>query len=166
VIDTAVAEGERAFAVDGQKYTIDLCIMHTSEFDNVMGPFTEAGRSTGSTRVSRSSSRRRPSRSGTSAGSPREIREWARANGFAQVSGRGRVPGEILAAYQAAHGGAAGPSDGQAAASAALAASSGGGEVTTAPAGTGRRARKSTGAPRPRRARKAASARKAAPEGE
>jgi hypothetical protein len=165
VIDTAGARGERVFAVDGQKYMIDLCMTHTVEFDNVMAPFTEAGRSTGATRASRPSPRRRPSRSAASGGSPREIREWARANGFAQVSGRGRVPGEILAAYQAAHGGSAGSPDGQAAASASLAASNGGGDVTTAPAGSGRRARKSGGAPRRGRVRKATS-RKAAPAGE
>jgi hypothetical protein len=34
---------------------------------------------------------------------PKEVREWARANGWPDLGPRGRIGGEILEAYQAAH---------------------------------------------------------------
>ena len=120
VIDTAVGTGERAFAVDAQPYTIDLCITHTSEFDTLLAPFMQAGRSTSTSRPARVATRRRPTRSAAAGGSPKEIREWARANGFARVSERGRVPSDILAAWHAAHTASDGATSADAATASAL----------------------------------------------
>jgi Lsr2 len=103
VLDTAIVKPDRDFAVDGQQYRIDLCVIHTSEFDNVLAPFLVSARTT-SGRRTRTAVRRRTSRSTAAGGSPKDIRTWARANGFSNVSDRGRVPREILAAWQAAQG--------------------------------------------------------------
>ena len=104
VLDIAIVTPDRSFAVDGQPYHIDLCVMHTQEFDNALAPFVALAR-TAPTRRTRTPVRRRASRSAAGSGSPREIRLWARANGFAKVSDRGRVPQEILNAWQAAQDG-------------------------------------------------------------
>ncbi len=104
VLDTAVVTPDRTFAVDGQPFHIDLCVMHTKEFDTALAPFVALAR-TASTRRPRTPARRRASRSAATGGSPKEIRAWARLNGFANVSDRGRVPREVLTAWQAAQDG-------------------------------------------------------------
>jgi hypothetical protein len=106
VIDTAVVSADRAFAIQGQDYRIDLCVTHGNEFDNAVASFVGHAR-TGAAARSRTAARRRTTRSGARSTGPSEIRTWARANGFANVSDRGRVPREILAAYQAAQGASA-----------------------------------------------------------
>ena len=157
VIDTAVGRGERSFAVDAQPYTIDLCMTHTSEFDTLLAPFMEAGRSTSTSRPARAASRRRPARSAAAGGSPKEIREWARANGFARVSERGRVPSDILAAWHAAHSGSNGAGGAGGSAPASLPAA-----AADAPAATAtRRPRKASGGTRKARAPRKAAAKKA-----
>ena len=104
VIDTAITKPDRSFALDGQPYRIDLCVTHGNELDTNLSQFVAHARSGSATR-SRTTARRRTARSGTRSSGPSQIRTWARANGFANVSDRGRVPREILAAYQAAQGG-------------------------------------------------------------
>ena len=47
-------------------------------------------------------SRGRKTRATTSGPSARELRDWARSNGF-EVSDRGRVPAEVRDAFEAAH---------------------------------------------------------------
>jgi Lsr2 len=103
VIDTAVIKPDRNFAIEGQLYRIDLCVTHTNEFDNAVAQFVAHARS-GSAARSRTTARRRTTRSGARSSGPSEIRTWARANGFPNVSDRGRVPREILTAFQAAQG--------------------------------------------------------------
>jgi hypothetical protein len=105
--DRKAAKSSRALTVDGKQYTIDLCATHTNELDTVVAPFVAAARRAGGS--GRAAPGRRP-RSRPVARSARhdmsEVRQWARANGFANVAGRGRVPREALAAWEAAHGGA------------------------------------------------------------
>jgi hypothetical protein len=105
VVDSAVV-GPKSFGVDGQRYTIDLCVTHINEFDKAVAPFAAKAR-TATAGASRSPVRRRRSRSAGRSGDPKAIRAWARNNGFPSVSDRGRVPGEILRAWQAAQGGTA-----------------------------------------------------------
>jgi hypothetical protein len=102
-LDLAAVKSNRRFALDGQQHTIDLCVIHTADFENALGQYVSAARRA-SGRSARGSVQRRSSRAVAPRGNLKEIREWARANGFASVSNRGRVPGEVLAAWQAAHG--------------------------------------------------------------
>jgi hypothetical protein len=111
----------RRISWEGTAYVVDVCDNHGSmlgELLTQLKSFVDAG-----TRVSGRRGRRaaavtaapsRPARArgGASAGaSPKRsdlsaVRAWARENGRA-VSERGRIPGDLLAAYDAAHGTAA-----------------------------------------------------------
>ena len=100
-----------SFAYGGKTYTLDLCKKHLDEVKNTLEGFANAGHTVG--RVGRSRRRvaggGRSSRSTSPAAAARgesqaEIREWARAQGYA-VGDRGRIPGEVRAAYDAAQKG-------------------------------------------------------------
>jgi len=109
---------------EGADYVIDVCSDHGDKLGNILGQlkgFVDAGHRTGARRGRRSAvattaAATRPARAGravaTTSGSgtgPKRgdvgsIRRWARDNGH-QVSERGRIPGAILAAYDAANSG-------------------------------------------------------------
>jgi hypothetical protein len=82
------------FSLDGKSYEIDLTAKNASLLRKALRPYIEAGRP-----IKRS--RRRPVRTKVGADT-RTVKRWARANGY-QVHDRGRVPKEILAAFEAAH---------------------------------------------------------------
>ena len=97
-----------SFSYGGKTYTLDLCKKHLDEVKTAMEGFASAGHSASrSTRGRRRSAPAgRASRAARPAAAPRgesqgEIREWARAQGYA-VGDRGRIPGEVRAAYEAA----------------------------------------------------------------
>lgn len=101
-----------SFTYGGKTYTLDLCKKHLDEVKGALEGFATAGHSAG--RATRGRRRGaaggRSARSSRPASAPRgesqaEIREWARAQGYA-VGDRGRIPGEVRAAYDAAHKGA------------------------------------------------------------
>lgn len=86
-----------AFSFDGVDYQIDLGEKNFTRLEKALDPFISAA-----TRVGRVPARRRR---GQAAGGPagsRSVRDWARDNGYA-VAERGRVPQEIMAAYNSAH---------------------------------------------------------------
>lgn len=96
-----------AFSVDGGSYEIDVCEEHAEELREAFAPFVGAARRAGRAPVAPAQRRARGAKAGgSSAGAGRErvqeIREWARANGHT-VSERGRLPGAVVAAYEAAH---------------------------------------------------------------
>ncbi|MDQ1124990.1 MULTISPECIES: histone-like nucleoid-structuring protein Lsr2 [Microbacterium] len=101
-----VGDGETVlFSVDGTAYEIDLTHDNANALRDALAPYVEAAR-----RVSNRASSGRPAassggsrtqkRSGQRDYAP--IREWAAKNGY-QVSERGRVPAQVLDAYDAAH---------------------------------------------------------------
>jgi hypothetical protein len=109
------AEESVEFGYDGYNYASDLCAPHADGFHNTVQGFIEysSGRS-------RSGRGRRAGRGAPSASTAqgetarrtttdrerlRAIREWARANGYPDLGNRGRVPQNIVAEYEAAHGG-------------------------------------------------------------
>jgi hypothetical protein len=100
VVDSAVVAPNRGFGVDGQRYVIDLCGLHRAEFDDALARFVSSAR-TAAGRPARAPARRVRSRSVSRTGDPKAIRAWARSNGFATISDRGRVPGAILDAWRA-----------------------------------------------------------------
>jgi hypothetical protein len=110
------AEESVEFGYDGYSYALDLCAPHADGFHNtiqgIIGYSSERSRS-GRGRRSR---RGAPSAASTSEGDAarrtttdrerlRAIREWARANGYPDLGNRGRIPQNIVAEYEAAHGG-------------------------------------------------------------
>ena len=96
------------FTVEDQSYECELCDAHLAEFRDAMEIWSSHSRPAGRSRGGPTAGRAKPSRStrGRPSDGPStaDVREWARAEGI-PVSSRGRVPAELHAAYQAAHGG-------------------------------------------------------------
>lgn len=79
------------FALDGISYEIDLTDTHAEGLRAALTPYTGKAR-----RIGR--------KTGTSGGrtqvtDPREVRDWARSNGWPEISDRGRVPAEVQLAW-------------------------------------------------------------------
>ena len=100
-----------AFGLDGTMYEVDACEEHAGALRDAFAPFVGAARRAG--RGGSAPAQRRgggrSSRSGSDGGSGsggkervQAIRDWARENGH-KVSERGRLPGAVVAAYEAAH---------------------------------------------------------------
>lgn len=105
---------------NGHNYQLDLCDEHLSELDSAVGGWTARARppaggarrgprkSAATRRASRPSKRpaKRPAkrtarRRSSAGGNSAQVRQWAKANGLT-VNSRGRIPGEVRAAYEAA----------------------------------------------------------------
>jgi len=85
-----------SFSFDGMAYEVDLCGPHSKELREKIGTFADHARR------ATAASRRRKSRTGPGRERSSEIREWARQRGH-KVSERGRIPGNIIAEYEASH---------------------------------------------------------------
>jgi hypothetical protein len=93
--DIPAGKGETvAFSLDGTTYEIDLTTKNATALRTVLRPYIDAGRTL-------NGARRRPTRTKVAADT-RTVKQWARANGY-QVRDRGRVPNEVLAAFEAAN---------------------------------------------------------------
>lgn len=106
-LDGSEADETVSFTLDGSSYEIDLNRSNAAALRDALAPWVGAARRAG--RASSAPASRRSSRSGSrpaAAGSDRErvqaIRQWARTNGH-NVSERGRLSADVLAAYEAAH---------------------------------------------------------------
>lgn len=99
------------FALDGVTYEIDLDDKNSARLRDALAEYVAAARRTGGRRSA--SNGRRRSGTGTGTGTPRatspggydretskQIREWAKAQGF-EVSDRGRVPNNVVEAWEA-----------------------------------------------------------------
>lgn len=94
-IDGSPAATTVRFGFDGASYEIDLSEAHADQFARAMEPYMERART--------APRQRRPAptaRSGRHDQS--QVRAWAREQGL-KVSGRGRIPAEVLARFEAAH---------------------------------------------------------------
>jgi hypothetical protein len=101
-VDGSEAAGTVTFGLDGRTYEIDLSEANGQALRDALTPWIEKARRVGG----RGSSRGRSggNRAVRSSNHPdlAVVRAWARENGY-QISDRGRVSGEVLAAYEAAH---------------------------------------------------------------
>jgi hypothetical protein len=94
-IDGGPADETVRFALDGKTYEIDLSDVNAAAFRAAVGPWAEKARKAGGQPARRAR--------GTKGGRDlNAVRAWAREAGY-QVSDRGRVSGEVLALYDAAH---------------------------------------------------------------
>lgn len=80
-----------AFALDGVTYEIDLGAKNATKLRDSLAAYIAAGR-----RIGKASAGKRKGAAGGP--SPREIREWAKANGY-NVPDRGRIPQDVIDAY-------------------------------------------------------------------
>ena len=106
----SVADETVEYAIDGVTYQIDLSNDHAEALREIFAPYIAAARRTGGRARSGSGGRGRSSSSGgpvsNAAGRGREalkaIRDWAKSSGWS-VSDRGRLPNNVVEAYEAAH---------------------------------------------------------------
>lgn len=97
-IDGGDADETVTFGLDGSTYEIDLSSKNAAKLRDAVAPYVgHARKVTGR----RSPGGRRAAGAGNGP-SARDIREWARANGW-NLSDRGRVAAEVRQAYEAAH---------------------------------------------------------------
>ncbi|MBN9099893.1 MAG: Lsr2 family protein [Pseudonocardia sp.] len=94
-LDGREAEGTVSFALDGATYEIDLSARNGARLREILAPFVSAGRRTGG-------AARAPRRASGASDRARNqaVREWAQTQGLG-VSTRGRLPSEVVAAYEA-----------------------------------------------------------------
>lgn len=83
------------FALEGQEYEIDLSVKNATKLRSVLQPFITAAR-----RPSTPQRKKTNSHASVASEQLQAIREWARRNGH-QVSDKGRIPGEIMHAFEA-----------------------------------------------------------------
>jgi hypothetical protein len=84
------------FGLDGRSYEIDLNNKNAKALRDALAKYVAAARRSGG-RTNKATRTR--TQVGTSA---REIRDWARSNGY-QVPDRGRIPSDVREAFEAAH---------------------------------------------------------------
>ncbi|GAA4871040.1 MULTISPECIES: histone-like nucleoid-structuring protein Lsr2 [Saccharopolyspora] len=98
-VDGTVADTTVEFALDGVSYTIDLSDDNAAALRDSLASFVANARRTGGRKRSGGKSAKQQS-SPTTADRERNqaIREWAREQGW-QVSDRGRIPAEVVEAY-------------------------------------------------------------------
>ena len=96
-IDGSKAEETVAFALDGTSYEIDLNSKNAAALRDALAAYIGHGR-----RVTASGKGRRKSSGSYSSHTAREMRDWARSNGY-KVTDRGRVSSEVREAFEAAH---------------------------------------------------------------
>ncbi|MGH3412463.1 MAG: histone-like nucleoid-structuring protein Lsr2 [Marmoricola sp.] len=95
-IDGSEAEETVPFALDGEKYAIDLNAKNAKKLRDAIAPYVAHARKETSVRGRRRSSRR------SGGVSTADVRAWARDNGY-RVSERGRISAEVQQAFEAAH---------------------------------------------------------------
>jgi hypothetical protein len=96
-LDGGEADETVSFALDGTNYEIDLNESNADKLRGALATYVGHARKVTGTR-----GRRTTKAAGSSGPSPKEIREWARANGY-EVPDRGRIPADVREAYDAAH---------------------------------------------------------------
>ncbi len=109
-IDGSEADQTIELGYKGKSYSLDLNDKNASELDDVLAPYIAAAEKAGGAQSragSRSSrtggARQRPSGGGSTSGpDPKDVRNWAEANGV-QVSARGRIPASVVEQYKAAN---------------------------------------------------------------
>ncbi len=93
-IDGSDATETIAFGLDGATYEIDLNDKHAAALRDALSGYLGHARKV-------TTSRGRKAKTSTTGPSARELRDWARSNGY-EVSDRGRVPANVRDAFEAA----------------------------------------------------------------
>ena len=113
-VDGGEATETVSFALDGVSYEIDVSEPNAAKLRDALAPWVgharrvggRSGGSGGGSRARSGGSGSGSGGSGRSRGNSKhdlsDVRSWARENGF-QVSDRGRVSSEVIAAYEKAH---------------------------------------------------------------
>ena len=98
-LDGSEATESVSFGLDGTSYEIDLSEENAAQLREALAPYVGHARKVGG--PGRRNGRRSAAAS-SDGPSAREIRDWARENGY-EVPDRGRVSAEVRSAFDAAH---------------------------------------------------------------
>lgn len=108
-LDGSEAAESVAFALDGVAYEIDLSEENAEKLRDALAGYVAGARradgprrGAGRAKVAKPAKAARGSRTAPDREQTAAIREWARANGY-EVSERGRLSANVLAAFEAAH---------------------------------------------------------------
>jgi len=96
-IDGSEAAETVSFGLDGASFEIDLSAANAGKLREALAGYVGHARKVGGRRAGR-----RAAAAGAAAPAARDVRAWARDNGF-DLPDRGRIPGDVQAAYAAAH---------------------------------------------------------------
>jgi hypothetical protein len=96
-LDGSQASGAVDFSLDGKSYAIDLSDSNAARLRDALAPFVSAARRAGGSPQRRSAPARQAS--GRSREETQEIRSTLRELGYS-VKDRGRIPADLLAAYE------------------------------------------------------------------
>jgi hypothetical protein len=100
-LDGSEATETVSFALDGTSYEIDLNSDNAEKLRDALAVYIGHGRKvTGGGR--RGGGRRTAAAAANGGTSAKEIRDWARSNGY-DVPERGRIPADVRSAYEAAN---------------------------------------------------------------
>src|SRR5690349_11039164 len=95
-IDGGDADETVSFALDGTSYEIDLASGNAAKLREALAPYVGHARKVAGTR-------RGAAKKSSAGGNTKDVREWARSNGWPDLGDRGRVPADVQTAYDAAH---------------------------------------------------------------
>lgn len=108
--DLEAAEGReveatitRRIGLDGVWHRIDLSVKNAARLDAAMATWWENSRLDSNKKTVKAPTVK-PTGSGYNSEQLKAVREWARKNGWARLSDRGRVPADAIAAFEAAGG--------------------------------------------------------------
>lgn len=96
-VDGGAAAETVRFGLDGVEYEIDLSEANAEKLRNALALWVGNARKVSGRKRAQASAPARSSRF-----NPTEVRAWASQNGY-RVNSRGRVPSDILEAYEKAH---------------------------------------------------------------
>lgn len=99
-IDGSDATQTVSFGLDGANYEIDLNDKNAAALRDALAAYVGHGRKVG--RAGGGAKRGAGRAAANGGASAKEIREWARGNGFT-VPERGRIPADVREAYESAH---------------------------------------------------------------
>jgi hypothetical protein len=99
-LDGGSATETVAFSLDGATYEIDLSSKNANKLRESFAPYVDAARKSASRTGRRGPGRRSAARSSGTQTS--DIRAWAKSQRI-KVSERGRISGDVVAQYNAAH---------------------------------------------------------------
>ena len=95
--DGGAADETVEFALDGKGYEIDLSAANAGKLRKALSAYVEVARKSGGTRrrATSTAAARRPT---ADREQNQAIRDWARTHGM-QVNDRGRIPADVIEAY-------------------------------------------------------------------
>ena len=102
-MDGGEADESVTFGLDGVEYAIDLSSKNAGKLRKVLTPFVEKAQRVGGRKQRGGGGIRSAVNAGGDRAQNQAIREWARTQGE-KISDRGRIPAELVAKFQAAHG--------------------------------------------------------------